>query len=366
MRRLLDWVRAHPIMAALTLVLGALLGYVGFLLADSYLTFRRDIANEAFDPAAAAAALATATTAPSTTTTTLLADVRDSWAASLAIKEEKDRPFSIPTAVSPELPDDMFLSVLLIGSDASGALADVIIDVLIPSDGASPMMVSIPRDLYLPNSCKGGYSKVNSALGGCRGVASGPELLALTVGAFTGIEVDHYARVSFEGFSTVIDRMGGITACVGDYPVRDEKSGLALEAGCHDVGGDMALAWVRSRNPERFVDGVWEEVPGSDFDRQRKEQDALFQLARKLASYSSLGSLSGALENLASAVRMDSGWTIGEIASLGVQYRGIDPASIPRLSIPVDDYRTGGGAAVLIPTKTFNEVLAATYPKAAR
>jgi LCP family protein required for cell wall assembly len=353
-------------MAALTLVLGALLGYVGFLLADSYLTFRRDIANEAFDPAAAAAALATATTAPSTTTTTLLADVRDSWAASLAIKEEKDRPFSIPTAMSPELPDDMFLSVLLIGSDASGALADVIIDVLIPSDGASPMMVSIPRDLYLPNSCKGGYSKVNSALGGCRGVASGPELLALTVGAFTGIEVDHYARVSFEGFSTVIDRMGGITACVGDYPVRDEKSGLALEAGCHDVGGDMALAWVRSRNPERFVDGVWEEVPGSDFDRQRKEQDALFQLARKLASYSSLGSLSGALENLASAVRMDSGWTIGEIASLGVQYRGIDPASIPRLSIPVDDYRTGGGAAVLIPTKTFNEVLAATYPKAAR
>ena len=37
-----------------------------------------------------------------------------------------------------------------------------------------------------------------------------------------------------------------------------------------------------------------------------------------------------------------------------------------RLRIPVENYRTDSGALVLLPTATFNDVLAEVYPKVAR
>ena len=92
----------------------------------------------------------------------------------------------------------------------------------------------------------------------------------------------------------------------------------------------------------------------------------LFQLASKLTSTSSVGALSSILSNLSSVVRTDSGWGAGEMASLAFQYRSMDPSSIHRLSIPVQNYRTNGGAQVLIPAKAFNETLGSVYSKAAR
>ncbi|MEX1272030.1 MAG: LCP family protein, partial [Acidimicrobiia bacterium] len=189
---------------------------------------------------------------------------------------------------------------------------------------------SIPRDLYLNDACTERYQRINRSMGGCAGVAGGPDLLAVNVGTFTGIEVDHYARVSFSGFATVVDRLGGTQICVGDHPIRDARSGLDLDAGCQLANGEQTLAWVRSRNPEVFRDGSWVSAPGSDFDRQRKQQEVLFQFAGVLSSFDSVGALTGALENLASAVRMDSGLGLGEAASLGFRYRGLGPSSVIR------------------------------------
>ena len=165
-------------------------------------------------------------------------------------------------------------------------------------------MVSIPRDLYVPNRCTRTYNRINTNLGGCKGYATGSELLALAVEDFTGIEVDHFARVSFDGFKRVVDGLGGVTICV-DYPTRDAKSHLNIETpGCFVADGETTLAWVRSRHTEQFIDGEWKRVAASDFSRQSREQNVLFQLARKLSSYSSVGSLTTALDNLSYAVRM--------------------------------------------------------------
>ena len=137
----------------------------------------------------------------------------------------------LPDMSSPRLPDSMFTSYVLIGSDLSGYLADTIILVLLPSDGSVPILASLPRDLYLPTACGGEYARINSTLGGCKGVASGPELLSLTVEDFTGISIDHFAQVGFSGFAQIIDVLGGVQVCV-DYPTRDIKAELDIEAGC--------------------------------------------------------------------------------------------------------------------------------------
>lgn len=383
MERIFDWVRAKPLLASLTVVIGLGVGAGSFAVVQA-VGAANSIATEEFDPTAVGQTLSTRTEADiqdqiAAREAQLLAEAQAQRAQALTdaeiqalleeLQEQRhvDEPFVVPNTSSPPLPDEMFNSVLLIGADASGFLADVLIYVLVPSDGSTPIMVSLPRDLYLSDACTGGYARVNSALGGCRGVASGPELLSLTVADFTGIEVDHFARVNFSGFEWVVDQLGGTTVCVGDRPIRDPKSGLELGPGCHEADGRTTLAWVRSRNPEfQGEDGEWTRPGGSDFDRQTKQQEILFQLAGKLTSASSVGALSSILSNLSSVVRTDSGWGVGEMASLAFQYRSIDSSSVRRLSISVQNYRTPGGAQVLIPARRFNDTLAAVYPAAAR
>lgn len=374
---IMDWIRQNPFKLATIVLGGALLGYVMFQGVASWVAFDR-IASEDFAPGNAALALEgrTTSTLPPRTTSPPLESGGEDHIAELRERKERieqsgllgaDESFAgVAEAVSPLLPDNLFTSVLLIGSDASGYLADTIIYILLPQDGSAPLMVSVPRDLYLPDRCSGSYQKINASLGGCSGLATGAELLALNLQDYTGVEVDHFVRVNFDGFMAVVDRLGGAVVCVGDYPVRDPKSGLDLEAGCHETDGLTTLAWMRSRNPVYLVNGVWTSRGGSDFDRQTKQQDLLFQIADRLSSYSTVASLSGALQNLASAVRMDSGWSIGEAASLGFRYRGITKEGVRRLHIPVRDYVAVSGAQALLPSRRFNDILGAAYPSAAR
>ncbi len=273
--------------------------------------------------------------------------------------------FSIPTAESPALPDSMFDAYLLIGSDASGYLADVVLLVLFPTDGSAPMMVSIPRDLYVVNPCTESYNRVNAMLGGCRGFAGGTTLLSLAVQRFTGVEVDHFALVNFSGFEQVIDAVGGVPLCF-DNPTRDVESELEVEAGCIQASGETTLAWVRSRRTEELRDGVWVPTAGSDFVRQRRQQELLFKLAGQLRSFGSFAAFADVAESVAGAVRLDSGLSFGDAALVAWRNRELTSASVTRLTISVQDYRTPGGAAVLIPAQTFNNVLAAAYPPAAR
>ncbi len=358
-----DLFRRKPRLLLGILGVGLFVGVVAAWAANALAGFH-EVASDQFRPAAVRSALDTAPE-PGETEQPVddPAEERLDPAIVAAVRASKNwEPLPVS---SPLLPDEMFTSILLIGADASGYLADVMIFILIPEDGGAPMMVSLPRDLWLPNPCTGGYSRLNANLGGCKGSASGPELLSIAVEDFTGVVVDHFARVNFEGFKAVIDRMGGITVCV-NAPTRDIKAELELPAGCSVANGATALGWVRSRSAEQLVGEEWKPIASSDFTRQRHQQDVLFQLGRKLASYGTVASLGNALSNLASAVRLDDGWSIVDIAGLAFRYRDLTEDEIVRLKIPTSDYITSGGAYVLRPTERFNDVLAEAYPAAAR
>lgn len=270
-----------------------------------------------------------------------------------------------PFATSPPLPDEMFDAFLLIGADASGFLADAIILVLEPTDGSRPMMVSLPRDLYVPNPCSGTYTRINANLNGCPGVAGGSTMLSWAVEDFTGIEVDRFAKVDFEGFADVIDAIGGIDLCF-EHPTRDIKADLDVPAGCQRADGETALAWVRSRRTEQLVNGEWVSTGASDFTRQRRQQDVLFLVASRLNRFSSIGSFRQVAQSVSDSVRLDNGTSFGEAIVLAWEHRGMRSGDVQRLSVPVENYRTSQGAAVLVPTESFNAVLSAAYPAARR
>lgn len=266
------------------------------------------------------------------------------------------REFS-PNSFGDPIPDDAYTSYLLVGVDASGALADAIVLALQPAGGGRPIMVSLPRDLYVWNVCKNTFTRLNAGLGGCSGSASGSEMMAILVEDYTGIPIDHLARINFDGFARVVDSLGGVTICV-DLPTRDKKSHLLIDqTGCNKANGATTLAWVRSRHGEQLKGEAWVPVGGSDFGRQTRQQDVLFQLAGKAAGFSSPASLVNKLSAVTSSVRLDSSWSFASAVGAAYKYRGISKNSVTRFTIGVRNYRTPRGAQVLLPTKPFASYL---------
>ena len=367
---LVQYVILHPWRVAITVAAGVLLGLGAFYVYQVQAALGT-VASEEFDPQAARAAI----DVTGTTTGDIvfvepapypegeeLAEQQLELAGEFDLTGSFDPNVLTPNSFGEPIDDELFTSYLLVGADASGFLADVIILALQPEDGSNPIMVSLPRDLFVWNLCKRTLTRLNEGLGGCTGVASGSELLAIMVEDYTGIPIDHVARVNFAGFARIVDAMGGVTVCV-DHPTRDANSGLDLaDAGCRWADGEVALAWVRSRHTEQFIGGAWVGVAGSDFARQTRQQDVLFQLADKAAGFSSPVSLTNKLSAVSSSVRLDSSWTFGQAISAAWRYRGITKDSVDRFSIEVQNYRAPGGAAVLLPTSTFKDQLEELYP----
>jgi LCP family protein required for cell wall assembly len=368
---LVEYVVFHPWRAITVVVVGIVLG-LGAFYGYQVQAALGAVAVEQFDPASARRAIEAApvpvTVTPSTAPLDL--DITDVPVPSLdaELAAIAARSASVPetsnfnsAAFGEPIADEVFDSYLLVGTDASGSLADTIILALQPTDGSAPIMVSLPRDLYVWNLCKQRFTRLNTGLGGCSGVASGSELLALMVEDYSGIPVDHLARINFDGFARVVDAMGGIRVCI-DNPMRDSKSHLDLpSAGCQVLGGAAALAWVRSRHPEELVGETWRAVGGSDFGRQRRQQDVLFQLAGKASGFSSPGSLANKLSAVASTVRLDSSWSFASAVGAAWRYRGISKDDVVRFSIDVGNFRTSQGQAVLLPSVPFADHLGQVY-----
>ena len=364
---LFEFVVFHPWKAVATVLVGVVMGLGAFYVYQLNEALGA-VATVDFDPVAAREVLDSprfVPEAPPPTTFDFYDEpIYDLDAELAAIDEQLEsipeaEPFNTAAFGEP-IDDAIFESYLLVGTDASGKLADTIILALQPRSGA-PIMVSLPRDLFVWNSCRGTFTRLNSGLGGCGGSVSGSELLAIMVEDYTGIPIDHFARINFGGFAQLVDAMGGITVCV-DAPTRDLKSHLLIEEpGCQTADGETALAWVRSRKAEQLVGEEWVAIGGSDFNRQKKQQDVLFQLAGKASGFSSPASLVSKLSAVASSVRLDSSWSFGDAIATGWRYRGISKGSVARFSISVRNYRTSYGAAVLLPTKTFKEQLSAVY-----
>ena len=255
-----------------------------------------------------------------------------------------------------------YRSLLLIGTDEAADLADVVLLTVLPADkDLAPFMVSLPRDLYVPNRCTNGYGRINTAFRAC-GDLNAPTMLALAVEDFTGIKVDNLAIFNFEGFAEIIDGVGGVELC-SEYPLRDAKAHLDFPGGCVNADGAMALAWVRSRHTQQLVNGSWRSVSGAgDLLRNQHQQEVLLLLAEKLRTFESPTDLQKKISDLSSAFTVDEGLGLGDTLSLAWSLRGTDVSTIERLVVPVKLGRTTKGQSVLRATQPFDEVLAEFYP----
>jgi LCP family protein required for cell wall assembly len=149
---------------------------------------------------------------------------------------------------------------------AAGRRADTMMLLHIPRGGGKPVLISLPRDSYVPIPGRG-RNKLNAAY-----AFGGPPLLARTVEEVTGIRLDRYMEVGFDGFASVVDAVGGVQICP-KQAMRDPMAGLNVKAGCQVVGSRQALAYVRTRAGGR-----------GDLDRVQRQQEFLGSLIDKSTS----------------------------------------------------------------------------------
>jgi len=127
------------------------------------------------------------------------------------------------------------LHVGTVGADASDSL------MLLHMGTGRPVLISIPRDSYVPIPGYGD-NKINAAL-----AFGGPTLLVKTVENVTGLRINHYMGIGFGGLVSVVNTVGGVRICLPSA-ISDSYSGVNLSAGCHNLNGDQALAFVRDRH----------------------------------------------------------------------------------------------------------------------
>ena len=248
---------------------------------------------------------------------------------------------------APKSADPKPMNVLVVGSDSravagnnskafgsaqqvAGQRADVIkIFHLVPGQSKARVL-SIPRDLLVPVAGTGQRGKINDAF------QKGPDQLVRTVERQFGIPIDHYVLVTFEGFQSVVNALGGIDLSF-PTPARDSFTGLRItKTGCQHLGGAQALAVARSRHYRYYRNGSWHYDPTGDFGRI-KRQDVFLQavvhqahqigLTHPLKANSFIGSVAGSLA-------IDDTWSLGDVVGLARHYRSFSPSQLDSFVLP--------------------------------
>jgi len=216
--------------------------------------------------------------------------------------------------------------------NAAGNRTDTIMLVHVSESGGKPVMVSLPRDSYVPIPGHGS-NKINAAYS-----IGGPKLLTDTVEQVTGIHVDGYIEIGLGGFAAVVDSVGGVDLCV-PRNMKDKKAGIDLKKGCQTLDGGNALGYVRSRY----------EDPLGDIGRAARQRQFLGALMKKAATpstvlipwrYKSFADASAA----GLAVGQDTG--IMDAVRVLQAMRAVSNDEGLSLSVPTSDlaYRTSAGA----------------------
>ncbi len=179
-------------------------------------------------------------------------------------------------------------TIYLSGIDTRGEMtaksrSDVNIIATVNTDTHEILLVSTPRDYYVPLSISNGApDKLTHA--GIYGI----DVCMDTLGMLYDIDINYYFRINFGGFVKVIDALGGITVD-SDYDF-DSKNilGYHFNKGENYVNGEQALVFARERYA--FQEG--------DRQRGRNQMAVIRGVVKKALSPEILTSYSSILSSL--------------------------------------------------------------------
>ena len=169
------------------------------------------------------------------------------------------------------------------GEMTAKSRSDVNIIATVNTDTHEILLVSTPRDYFVPLSISGGApDKLTHA--GIYGI----DVCMDTLGMLYDIDINYYFRINFGGFVKVIDALGGITVN-SDYDF-DSKNilGYHFNKGENYLNGEQALIFARERYA--FQEG--------DRQRGKNQMEVIRGVVKKALSPEILTSYSSILSSL--------------------------------------------------------------------
>ncbi|MFE7273382.1 LCP family protein [Streptomyces sp. NPDC057623] len=224
------------------------------------------------------------------------------------------------------------------GKDLTTMQSDTLMVLHVPANRKWAAVVSFPRDSWveIPACDKGDgsdsaphHAKINEAfaLGGSSGEVAGAAACSIkTVEANTGLRIDHFMSVDFQGFKGMVDALDGIEVCP-EQAIHSKKARLDMDAGCQTVEGEKALGYVRVRY------GVGDNSDIGRIGRQQEFMDALAEKAQ--AKLTNPKALYGFLKSATKSLTTDPDLAgIKPLTGLASELKGIPSDRLTFLTVP--------------------------------
>lgn len=238
------------------------------------------------------------------------------------------------------------------GSDHEGSdLTDTMILISVSLTSPKITMISIPRDLWIPEI----RTKINSAYH-YGGIALAKESTQRVL----GIPIHYGVLLNFSGFKDIVNVLGGITVNVQNeftdplYPIKGKENDLCdgdkslscryqtlhFNSGSQIMDGDTALKFVRSRHAEG--------VEGTDLARGARQQKVISAIENKIMDpkvllnpNKSLKIWNVVMDSIETDINMESGATVARYAykSIRIVNKYLIPENLlinPPISVKYD------------------------------
>jgi LCP family protein required for cell wall assembly len=247
-------------------------------------------------------------------------------------------------------------------SAVPGARSDTVMIAHIPKDRKRVVMVSFPRDLEIQrpqcqryDSTKSAYTdaqvppaknqKLNTAF-----QVGGPLCVTKVIQNLTGLKINHFVGIDFNGFKDMVDAVQGVSVCV-ERPMYDTelKTWIVQTPGQNvELKGDQALNFVRARHVKDSPTSSKGD-PTSDYGRIKRQQRFLSSLLRKAMSSQVLldpGKLTSFISAFTKATFGD-GIGTQDLITLGRSLQNVGAGKVSFITVPTVGTANDRGNEVL-------------------
>lgn len=177
------------------------------------------------------------------------------------------------------------INILLLGAAGENNpgknLTDTIMILSINTQTNKIALLSLPRDLYVNIPETKLHTKINSVYQYGLNNNAGTDYIKKTVESITQLTINYFLVLDFEGFTKIVDDVGGINVSVerdifdSRYPGPNYSyETFEIKKGLHNMDGATALKYVRVRHDD----------PEGDFGRAKRQQQVIQSTKNKIFS----------------------------------------------------------------------------------
>lgn len=249
-------------------------------------------------------------------------------------EEETDKEFETP--LEKAMHESNRINMLLVGLE--GPRSDTIILASYDRKTKEANLISIPRDTYYYRDGYYKYSdvqKINAVYGMEK---EGIKALMKAIENLTGLNIDNYATIDYDGVRAAVDAIGGVEFDVPFHmrysdPYDKPPLDINVPGGKQLIKGDKAMELLRFRKTNY---PGYQGYPNGDLGRVQTQQKFIKAAVKK--------SLSLKLPSVISAVYpyIETDLTLTEMLGLGKDAIGFSIDNLETMTLPGTDKMLGG------------------------